>query len=68
MTSIPKADDVQTEGSASGDKIRVKYIFANRDGIHVEIEYYLSDTVLSMKSRLISEWPKGKCTYIDNLI
>lgn len=53
----PKSDDVQTEGSTSGDKIRVKYIFANRDGLTVEIEFSQSDTVEMMKKALISEWP-----------
>lgn len=55
-----KSDDVQTEGSVSGDKIRVKFIFANRDGVHVEIECSPSDTVMTMKTMLISDWPKGK--------
>ena len=56
----PKSDDVQTEGSASGEKIRVKFIFANRDGINVEFDCSPSDTVLEVKTSLISEWPKGE--------
>jgi len=53
----PKSDDLQTEGSASGDKIGIKFIFANRDGIHVEIECSPSDTVDMVKNMLIAEWP-----------
>mmetsp|Transcript_21309 Transcript_21309/g.31990 ORF Transcript_21309/g.31990 Transcript_21309/m.31990 type:complete len:143 (-) Transcript_21309:307-735(-) len=53
----PKSDDNQTEGSASGDKIRIKFIFANRDGITVEIECSLSDSVDMVKNLLIAEWP-----------
>ena len=58
-----KADDVQTEGSGAGDKIRVKFIFANRDGVSVEVECSLSDTVTMMKTSLISNWPQG--TFYD---
>lgn len=58
--SSPKSDDNQTEGSANGEKIRVKFIFANRDGVNVEIECSPSDTVGMMKASLISQWPKGK--------
>ena len=56
----PKSDDLQTERSASGDKIGIKFIFANRDGIHVEIECSPSDTVDMVKNMLIAEWPAGK--------
>lgn len=52
-------DDNQTEGSGSGDKIRVKFIFANRDGVTVEVECSLSDTVTMMKAALIDCWPQG---------
>lgn len=51
-------DDVQTEGSGSGDKIRVKFLFANRDGVTVEVECSLSDTVSMMKAALIERWPQ----------
>lgn len=54
-----KSDDVQTEGSVNGDKIRFKFLFANRDGLHVEIECSPSDTVMTMKTMLISSWPKA---------
>ena len=57
--SDSKAEDVQTEGSANGDKIRVRFIFANRDGVTVEVECSLSDTVNTMKLSLISNWPQG---------
>ena len=57
--SSPKADDNETEGSVSGDKIRIKFIFANRDGLNVEIEYPMSDSVGMLKSTLLSMWPKG---------
>lgn len=53
-----KADD-KTEGSVSGDKIRFKFIFANRDGVTVETDCSPSDTVTMMKLSLISNWPKG---------
>lgn len=53
----PKSDDNQTVGSASGDKIRIKFIFANRDGINVEIECSPSDSVDMVKKSLIAEWP-----------
>lgn len=57
--SSPKPDDVQTEGSTNGDKIRVKFLFANRDGVNVEVECSPSDTVGMLKESLLSMWPKG---------
>ncbi len=56
-----KADDKTEGGSVSGEKIRFKFIFANRDGVTVETECSPSDTVNMMKLSLISNWPTGAC-------
>jgi hypothetical protein len=40
--------------------MKIKFIFANRDGIHVEIECSLSDTVGAITKDLQSKWPEGE--------
>jgi len=45
-----------TENDTSN--IRIKFIFANRDGVHVELECPLSDTVGSITKALQSKWPE----------
>jgi hypothetical protein len=52
-------EDTNTVTSTT-DKMQLRFIFANRDGVSVEIECSPTDTVETMKSALISEWPKGK--------
>ena len=45
------------------NKISLKFIFANRDGINVIVECNNTDTVGEVKGALLSMWPEGKCTY-----
>ncbi len=42
-------------------KVFVKFLFANRDGIHVLVEFNPEDTVGEMKGALIQAWPDSKC-------
>jgi hypothetical protein len=51
------------------DKITLRFLFANRDGLTVTVECKPSDTVGEVKGALISVWPKGTivCSkYISN--
>lgn len=41
------------------DSIRLKFIFANRDGLNVEIECSPSDTIEAITKSLQSKWPEG---------
>jgi hypothetical protein len=41
-------------------KIAVKFLFANRDGIHVLVKFNADDTVRDMKGALIQAWPDSK--------
>lgn len=41
-------------------KISVKFLFANRDGIHVLVKFNTDDTVRDMKGALIQAWPDSK--------
>ena len=43
------------------DKITLRFLFANRDGLTVTIECNPSDTVGEVKAALISVWPSGAC-------
>mmetsp|Transcript_1657 Transcript_1657/g.2462 ORF Transcript_1657/g.2462 Transcript_1657/m.2462 type:complete len:137 (-) Transcript_1657:114-524(-) len=43
-----------TEG---GDTFRIRFIFANRDGIHAEIECSPSDNIETVTKALQSKWP-----------
>jgi hypothetical protein len=42
------------------EKITLRFLFANRDGLAVTVECKPSDTVGEVKGALISVWPKGK--------
>jgi hypothetical protein len=42
------------------NKVSVKFLFANRDGIHVLIKFNTEDTVRDMKGALIQAWPDSK--------
>jgi hypothetical protein len=41
------------------EKITLRFLFANRDGLTVTVECKPSDTVGEVKGALISVWPKG---------
>ena len=43
------------------EKITLRFLFANRDGLTVTIECNPSDTVGEVKAALISVWPSGTC-------
>jgi hypothetical protein len=42
------------------DKITLRFLFANRDGLTVTLECEPHDTVAEVKAALMSVWPKGK--------
>jgi hypothetical protein len=42
------------------DKITLRFLFANRDGLTVTLECEPSDTVAEVKAALLSVWPDGK--------
>lgn len=41
------------------NKVPVKFIFANRDGINVLLEFVAENTVGEVKEALIQSWPSG---------
>ena len=42
------------------NKMTLKFIFANRDGVNVVLECKPSDTVGEVKAALLSLWPQGE--------
>ncbi len=42
------------------NKVFVKFLFANRDGIHVLVDFNPEDTIGEMKGALIQAWPESK--------
>jgi hypothetical protein len=42
------------------DKITLRFLFANRDGLTVTLECEPHDTVAEVKAALLSVWPEGK--------
>jgi len=71
QTNLDKAKNRTGEVSASTgtvaeddndeEKIDLKFVFANRDGVQVVASFQLSDTIAEVKGVLMSLWPKGKC-------
>jgi len=64
-TSSTKGDPgVQSPTNCEADftyepgKISIKFLFANRDGLHVRVQCDLTDTVATVKGSLLSLWPE----------
>lgn len=53
----------------SPDKITLKFLFANRDGLNVVVDCAPSDTVGEVKGQLLSMWPEvlPECSGGDNI-
>jgi len=51
------------------EKVTIKFIFANRDGLNVSSQHQLSDTVGTVKQLLLSKWPSelSKCSEIERI-
>lgn len=47
------------------NKVTLRFLFANRDGLTVTLECNPSDTVSEVKGALLSVWPEGKPPEID---
>jgi hypothetical protein len=43
------------------EKVTLRFLFANRDGLTVTVECKPGDTVGEVKGQLLSVWPEGKC-------
>ena len=59
MTSSDK--ETLSNTPTENDTVKIKFLFANRDGIHVEIECSPSDTIENITKTLQSKWPEGVC-------
>jgi hypothetical protein len=46
------------------EKVVLRFLFANRDGLTVTVECKPGDTVGEVKAQLLSVWPDGKCTWL----
>lgn len=57
LKTAPTQGDV--EFSYEPGKISLKFLFANRDGLHVRIQCDAKDTVATVKGALLSLWPEG---------
>ena len=48
------------------NKITLRFLFANRDGLTVTVECTPNDTVGEVKGALLSVWPEGKELVLPN--
>ena len=46
------------------EKVTLRFLFANRDGLTVTVECKPSDTVGEVKGQLLSVWPEGKIFHL----
>jgi len=62
LKTAPTKGDV--EFTYEPGKISLKFLFANRDGLHVRIQCDAKDTVATVKGSLLSMWPEEleKCS------
>jgi len=54
--------ETMSNAPTENDSVKIKFLFANRDGVHVEIECSPSDTIENVTKSLQSNWPEE----IDN--
>lgn len=45
------------------EKVTLRFLFANKDGLTVTVECKPGDTVGDVKGQLLSVWPEGECRY-----
>jgi hypothetical protein len=45
------------------EKVTLRFLFANKDGLTVTVECKPGDTVGEVKGQLLSVWPEGKCRF-----
>lgn len=50
------------------EKVTLRFLFANRDGLTVTVECKPSDTVGEVKGQLLSVWPEGKLVLFVHLL
>ena len=58
--NVPSPEDTVNIISSDPDRIRLKFLFANRDGLNVNVECKITDSVGEIKGVLLSMWPEGK--------
>jgi hypothetical protein len=46
------------------NKVTLRFLFANRDGLTVTVECTPGDTIGEVKGALLSVWPEGKIKYV----
>ena len=50
------------------EKVTLRFLFANRDGLTVTVECKPSDTVGEVKGQLLSVWPDGKIFHLSCML
>ena len=50
------------------EKVTLRFLFANKDGLTVTVECNPSDTVGEVKGQLLSVWPDGKILHIIRML
>jgi hypothetical protein len=48
------------------EKVTLRFLFANRDGLTVTVECKPSDTVGEVKGQLLSVWPEGESNRVES--
>lgn len=48
-----------TPKGSVGDELRLKFVFANKDGVRVVLGFHKSTLVSEVKNELLRNWPEG---------
>ena len=60
--------ETMSNAATEPDTMKIKFIFANRDGVTVEIECSPSDTIETITKSLRSHWPEGTFLQLPSLL
>ncbi|KAK1946990.1 hypothetical protein P3T76_001000 [Phytophthora citrophthora] len=50
-----------SKGGSTEHELRLKFLFANQDGVHVELSFSKVATVAEAKTQLMHNWPQSTC-------
>ena len=59
--AVSKSKRTRPSYKFDANKITLRFLFANNDGITVTMECDPTDTVAAIKTALVSVWPDGMC-------
>lgn len=59
ITSAAAVPGNENMAGSTADELRLKFLFANQDGVHVQLSFRKAATVAQVKAQLMRSWPQS---------